>query len=247
MAVTINAPSSNIPLGFSRLVDFLRGFPLNSDLYRSLGKGSWNLVSIDIGNTIKINSIFSDEIIFRFIKDFIKNERDTRIFFDFDCLYLNPTVSYKKMLNSILDYFVEKKIFVKNTIGKEGSRLQIKINEQFNTLEAKEIIKKILITTTILSVYNVPKYSFKIRNEYSIEIEFDGRIHNIKSNIDKNLIKDYFNNIFSIDNDTFPCSIFIYLNIKELDGEEFITAERHGELIKQYGSLENPKIEKTKF
>ena len=227
---------------FTNLIKFIHGkSKLDRNIFSSIGKGKWLISSISINKEIRINSSFSLNSLTKNLIEKVFNNNRIGYLFNGNIMFWDSTSGeIKKELIKVLK---DQTMIIKfDKEDREISSIEFSISGIANK---KKIIKM------LDSVFDSISFDISFRlslneKDFKIDIYFENKELTIRcNNMDK--IRNLLESFFSCKNLRNNYFCLYYINIKEIEGKDWKTAIRHGELIKEFGSFKNPKIKKYKF
>jgi len=245
-------PSWRIMDGLNKLENFFNKGILHPSLYKYVINGEKNLVYIRLDKKIKINSVFSEDIISSLIINSIKSKNPIIISFKFKGYYHNFDVKNRSIFFNFISGLKKFKIpFLNKTYGGDEGSFEINFNNKIDSNLFSDFIKIILLPTVIFDFYNIGNYSLNIKADSNFDVKMKeinkqeiiskDYLFEINNDVSKDEILNFFNEVFKVK--LKKLSDYIYITIKVKSSNDGKT----GEILKEYGSIKEPVIEKFKF
>lgn len=209
--------------------------------FMNIGKGRWLISSVFISKEIKIISSFLPRLLIVNLIDKVITSGRIDYIFKGDVVFWDSTSTDKKkeLVKFLKDETIALKVYKED---EEMSSLEFSISG----IASKEKIISLLESFFSLWFFDANLKLSLQENSFMINFLLENKELTIEcNNLEK--IRNFLESYFMCQDFDKGSFCFYYADIKTIEGKGWKKAIRHGELVKQYGTLKNPKVEKHKF
>ncbi len=243
---SINRCSLNNEKGLSYLVEASNKKKIDQSIFKGLGKGKWLFFLADLEDkNIKIISFSPETLCLKILERFFESNQKVSLDLNLNFQYWDQNPEQRRI-------FLEK--------ATKNAAFKIEIypeNEEVSSLEVKisgedkfdKILKSFKNLLSHFQSANPKMLSFPYItiNLNDLEIILDSDSLELGGNFDKNKIENLLCSIFSFKNKIPQKYYLIYPEINKIEGEDWEKAVKHGNLIKEHGTIDKSTIEKLVF